>query len=219
MNIAIFLLQIILQLLALRVVFRMGQVALASFVVLEAVLANLFVIKQIELFGLSVTASDSFIIGSMLGLALYQEIFGKDASKKLGLVTFGSLFFVTLASLCHLWLIPSAHDQSQSHYHFILSQAPRIAISSLAAYFLSSRSDVILFAFLKKTFSRFSFHRRAFISTLLTQALDTVAFSFFALYGIVDNIFHIIIFSFTIKALCLTLYLTIQPVLLKTKKA
>jgi uncharacterized integral membrane protein (TIGR00697 family) len=219
MNISIFLLQIILQLLALRVVFRFGQVAIAAFVILEAVLANLFVLKQISLFTLSVTASDSFIIGSMLGLALYQELFGKEESKKLALITFGSLFFVTLVSLLHIWLKPHIADQSQVHYNYILSGTPRIVLSSLSAFFISSRTDVLLFSFLRKNFTSWSFRKRTLISTLATQALDTFAFSFLALYGIVENLFHIIIFSFFIKALCLLTYLILQPLLLKPKAA
>jgi uncharacterized integral membrane protein (TIGR00697 family) len=217
MNISIFLLQIILQLIALRVAFTFGQVALGAFVVLEAVLANLFVLKQITLFNLSVTASDSFIIGSMIGLSLYQELFGKEASKKLGLITFGSLFFVTLTSMLHIWLVPHSADVSQSHYHFILSAAPRIVASSLIAYFLASRADVLFFAFLKNTFTRWSFGQRTLISTLITQALDTCVFSFLALYGVVDSLFHIIIFSFFIKSLCLITYLILQPLMLKPK--
>jgi queuosine precursor transporter len=219
MNIAIFLLQIILQVVVLRYVYKLGQVALGAFIVLEAVLANLFVLKQITLFGLSVTASDSFIIGSMIGLALYQEIFGKVAAKKLGLVTFGALFFITLTSMMHLWLIPSSCDTSQQHYHYILSQSPRLAIGSLGAFFLSSRADILLFNFLKKFSITLSFTKRAFISTIVTQAIDTVAFSIFALSGSIDNLFHIIIFSFIIKALCIILYLMIQPLLVKPQAA
>lgn len=214
MNIAIFLLQIILQLIALRVVFKLGQTALAVFVVLEAVLANLFVLKQIELFGLYVTASDSFIIGSMIGLALYQEYFGKQASKALTLVTFGSLFFVTALSWLHLQLSPSVHDLSQPHYQFIFAQTPRLAISSLVSYFLASRADIALFQYLKSSTS-WKFHNRALVTTLVSQAIDTIVFSFLALYGILDNLLHIILFSFIIKALCLITYLILQPRLVK----
>ena len=67
MNIAIFCIQIILQLFALRYFYKLGQIALGAFVVLEAVLANLFVLKQITLFNLCVTSSDSFIIGITVG--------------------------------------------------------------------------------------------------------------------------------------------------------
>jgi hypothetical protein len=219
MNIAIFLLQIILQLAALRVFFTMGQMALGAFVVLEAILANIFVSKQIVLFGLSVTAADSFIIGSMLGLSLYQEYFGKEASRKLCFVTFFSMFFVTVVSVFHLWLTPHASDMSQVHYKAIFSSAPRIVTSSLIAYFLASRTDVLMFAFLRKTLPDYSFAKRALISTVTTQALDTLCFSFLGLYGHVDNLFHIIIFSFTIKVICLLTYLLIQPIVLKTKTA
>lgn len=219
MNIAIFAVQIILQLFSLRYFFKLGQVALGAFVVLEAVLANLFVLKQITLFGLSVTASDSFIIGSLIGLSLYQENYGKDEAKKLGLLTFASLFFVALASLVHLRLIPDSVDTSQKHYHYLLSTTPRLIIGSLGAYFISSRIDIITFSFLKKTFHNVPFAWRTLISTSLAQAVDTVAFSFFALLGIVDNLLHIIIFSFVIKLLCLFSYLILQPLVLTRKQA
>lgn len=218
MNITIFIVQIILQLFALRYFFKLGQVALGAFVVLEAVLANLFVLKQINLFGLSVTASDSFIIGSLIGLSLYQEFFGKEAAKKLGILTFGSLFFVSLSSVLHIWLTPDSVDTSQTHYQFILSSTPKLAIGSLGAYFISSRLDIIVFSFLKKMFPSVSFVKRTFISTSISQAVDTCAFSFFALLGVVDNLFHIITFSFIIKTLCLSTYLILQPLVLRTKQ-
>lgn len=219
MNTALFLIQIILQLVVLRLALRLGQIALAAFVVIEALLANLFVLKQITLFGLSVTASDSFIIGSMLALALYQELFGQKESKTLSLITFGSLFFMTLTSLLHLALQAAPSDTSQTHYHYILNQAPRISISSLIAFYLSSRSDIAFFAFLKKFYTNLSFRRRAFISTLIAQGIDTTLFSFLALYGIMDHLLSIIIFSFGIKVLCLSLYLTCQPLIVKIKQA
>lgn len=219
MNIAIFLLQIILQLIALRAVLRLGQVALAVFVALEALLANLFVLKQIPLFGLTVTASDSFIIGSLLGLSLYQERFGKKESDKLAYITFGTLFFMTLASLLHLWLAPSHSDASQSHYHYILGQTPRLAVSSLISFFISTKIDVALFSILKEKFTSITFFQRALITILISQAIDTCSFSFLALWGIVDHLSHIILFSFLIKALCLITYLICQPHLLKKKTA
>lgn len=219
MNIAIFCIQIILQLFALRYFYKLGQIALGAFVVLEAVLANLFVLKQITLFNLCVTSSDSFIIGSLIGLSLYQEFFGQEAAKKLGLTTFISLFFVSLSSILHIWLAPAPADTSQSHYQFIFSSTPRLAVSSLGAYFISSRVDILVFSFLKKTVPSVSFSKRTFISTCLSQALDTCAFSLFALLGIVDNLFHIITFSFIIKTLCLSTYLIMQPLVLKTKQA
>lgn len=219
MNITIFAIQIILQLFALRYFYKLGQIALGAFVVLEAVLANLFVLKQINLFNLCVTSSDSFIIGSLIGLSIYQEFFGKEAAKKLGLVTLVCLFFVSISSLLHIWLIPDQADTSQSHYQFIFSSTPRLALSSLAAYFLSSRVDIVIFSFLKKTIPSMGFSKRTFVSTCMSQALDTCAFSVFALLGVVDNLLHIITFSFIIKTLCLSSYLILQPLVLKTKQA
>jgi len=215
MNIIIFSLQIILQLYALRLFSRWGQLALGAFVIMEAILANLFVLKQIVLFGLSVTASDSFIIGSLLGLAFYQERYGKEASKKLGLLTFATMIFVTCTSWLHLKFTPHYIDRAHPHYEAILGATPRIVFSSLFAYFVSSRTDVMFFAFLKRTLPTFSFQKRALLSTLVTQALDTFIFSTLALYGVVQSLTHIIIFSFIIKVICLLSYLLVQPLIVK----
>ena len=72
MNETIFFLHIFSALLFLALAIRLGKMALGVYVALSGVLANLFVVKQIELFGLHATASDVFAVGGILGLNLLQ---------------------------------------------------------------------------------------------------------------------------------------------------
>ena len=60
----------------------LGSSALVAFVCLSCVLANLFVIKQITLFGLTATSADAFTVGATIGLNLLQEYFGKEIAKR-----------------------------------------------------------------------------------------------------------------------------------------
>ena len=60
---------------------RFGRVVLVAAICLQEVLANLFVLKQVTLFGLEVTCSDAYAIGSIIGLNLLQEFYGKERAR------------------------------------------------------------------------------------------------------------------------------------------
>src|ERR1700722_12989500 len=72
---------------------RLGTSALVSFVSTCCILANLFVIKQVSLFGLSATGSDAFTIGAVLGLNMLQEYYGKLAARTAIAINFFLLVF------------------------------------------------------------------------------------------------------------------------------
>ena len=72
MNELIFLFHLVISLIFLGLAIRLGKIALGLYIGLSGVLANLFVVKQVQLFGLNATASDVFVIGGILGLNLLQ---------------------------------------------------------------------------------------------------------------------------------------------------
>ena len=75
-----------------------GNQALCSFLCVQAILANLFVIKQITLLGFTATASDMYIVGSVLTLNLLQEYYGKDEARRAIWISFSMLLFYTIVS-------------------------------------------------------------------------------------------------------------------------
>ena len=52
---------------------KLGKEAVIASVAIQAILANLFVIKQISWFGFEITCSDVFSIGSIFSLNLLRE--------------------------------------------------------------------------------------------------------------------------------------------------
>jgi uncharacterized integral membrane protein (TIGR00697 family) len=60
---------------------------------LLAVIANLFVLKQTVLFGLHVTCSDVYVIGSMLSLNLLQEHYGQREGQRAIWITFLAMVY------------------------------------------------------------------------------------------------------------------------------
>lgn len=184
---------------------RLGKEALIVWIALQAILANLFVIKQVTLFGLDVTCSDVYMIGSILCLNLLQEYFGKAPAKKAVRITFYSMIFFSLMALFHLLYLPNSFDTSHDPFDRILSQTPRLLIASLTVFLIAQKVDVTLFALLKKRLSNSPLSIRTFISTSCSQTLDTVLFSFLGLYGIIPSLFHVIFMSLAIKGIMILL--------------
>lgn len=184
---------------------RLGKEALIGFISVTCILANLFVIKQTTLCTLTATCSDAYSIGAVLGLNLLQEYYGRDMGKKAIWISFFLLIFYGIVTQIHLAYIPSNCDIIQHSYAAILEMMPRIIIASFSVYLLVQNIDSILYAWLKQKFHGNYLVLRNYISIGTCQFLDTALFSFFGLYGLVDNIWHIIVVSYAIKLIAIFL--------------
>jgi hypothetical protein len=207
MNELLFFLHIAVAILFALIALRLGEKTLIAWIALQAVLANLFVIKQMAFFGFQITCSDVFAIGSVLGLNLLQEYFGKESAKKALFATFfAMLFFVTMGQI-HLAYTPSPFDTTQVAFQTILSPTPRILFASIGVFFLVQQLDIRLFGFLKARLPQLSLTLRNGLSTTLTQFLDTLFFSLIGLWGLVALLGDVILISFLVKV-CILLCLT-----------
>lgn len=208
MNELIFLLHILLIVGFALGALRLGKEALIAFVTISAILANLFVLKQMRFFGLVITCTDVFAVGSILGLNLLQEYYGRESSSKAAWICFYLVTFFALMSQIHLAYKPSYFDATQSSYFTILAPTPRLLLASLAVFFLVQQFDIRFYALLKKGLSKAPLMLRNGLSLVLSQLLDTALFSVLGLYGLVDSLADIILFSFVIK---LFIILSITP--------
>ena len=194
---------------------KMGKHALIALFAVQMILANLFVTKQMECFGLTVTCSDVYTIGALLSLNLLQEYFGRSYARRAvwtSLMT--SLTFVVM-SFIHVHYKPSGVDITQSAFKQILCQTPRIVLASLTVSFFTDRLDMKLYAYAKKRWATRSLSSRFFATALVTQLFDTVAFSFAGLYGIVHSMSAIISLSYMIKVIVIS---TMTPLTALSKR-
>jgi uncharacterized integral membrane protein (TIGR00697 family) len=197
MNELLFFSHILFVLLFLGFSLRLGLKAMTSFLSLSAILANLFVLKQTALFGWQATCSDVFTVGGILGLNLIQETYGRDAARCAIHVSFLGIVMYVVMSQFHLCYIPSEFDATQRAYNTIMGQMPRIVAASLGVYYFVQRFDVSFFAFLRRFPLPLSI--RLVISAIVGQAIDTVLFTFFGLYGLIASVFDVIVVSFLVK--------------------
>jgi queuosine precursor transporter len=201
MNEIIFLLHIITVISFALVSLFIGRCALVSFVCLQGILANIFVVKQIRLFGLDVTCGDVFIVGAILGLNLLQEYYGKKIVKNAILIGFLGMVFYLVMTKFLLFYEPNSFDFTHKLFEGIFQFLPRITAASIFVHFLIQVLSYWFYGFLKNAFAgNYLVARNAFV-LLSTQLLDTILFSFLGLYGIVGSILSVIIMSFTIKAI------------------
>ena len=148
MNESLFFIHIIVVLAFSFIALKLGKKALVSFMALLAVLANLFVQKQIAFFGLTITCTDVFSIGAMFSFNLLQEFFGQKEGKKAIKITFFLLFFFALMSQIHLLYSPSGLDQTQAYYEKILGIMPKVFVVSFSVFFISQWLDLKIFSIL-----------------------------------------------------------------------
>jgi len=207
MNELIFLFHVIGIVSSLLIAMRWGKSALISLTALFAVVANIFVMKQITLFSLHVTASDALAVGSVLGIGLLQEYFGDKTAKKAISISFGLMFFFGMLSQIHLLYTPSGFDQTQSSFQMILGSTPRIIAASFFAFYVMQKCNVWVLHLLKKRLPKLHLSFRMALSGSVAQVIDTVLFGFLGLYGIVHSITHILLMSLCIKLISILISL------------
>src|SRR3954464_3708856 len=81
----------IISLFLLQALLKDARDELVAIISLCGILANLFVLKQITLFHLEVTASDAFMISGIIGLNLIQEYYGRPATRRAILTAYVSV--------------------------------------------------------------------------------------------------------------------------------
>lgn len=201
---------------ALTTVFatRLGVHFVISTLAVFGILANLFVLKQISLFGLEVTSADVFIVGISLGLNLLQEKFDKNTAQLAVWVSFWCLLVYTVLSQFQVWYLPNSLDTMHAYFLALFTLTPRLTIASLTSYLVSQTIDVNLYAHLKK-YAKCSAIIRNFSTIAVSQLADTIIFSLLGLYGLGYHLMHIIVFSYCVKLMAITLAILVTTGLKK----
>lgn len=175
---------------------RIGKEALTAALVVQIILGNLFVTKQMTLFGLEITCSEMYTVGGIFSMNLLQTYFGRKAANKALVIIFFLLFFVVVMGQFHLCYIPSKYDTMHHAFAAILGYTPRIMISSFFCALATQKLDMELFGFLRR---KLPFFLSFGLASIVTQFFDTVAFSYAALYGVVHSMRDIIFMSYFVK--------------------
>ncbi|RBP89072.1 hypothetical protein DFO70_112108 [Cytobacillus firmus] len=162
-----------------------GKTGLFVWIGFSTVMANLQVVKTIEMFGLTATLGNAMYGTAFLVTDILNEKYGKEEAKKAVWLGFFTLLSMTLIMQMVLLFKPHETDFAQEPLSTLFSILPRIAAGSLAAYLVSQFTDVYIFTYLKKKFPKDGhFWIRNNGSTMISQLLDTLVFTSIAFLGV-----------------------------------
>lgn len=162
-----------------------GVKGLYAWVGIATLLANIQVVKTIEMLGIVMTLGNTIYATIYMTTDLLNEKFGTKAARQAVYIGFFSLIASTIILQLALAFQPQAEDIAQESMETLFGLMPRLAAGSLTAYFVSQMLDVRLFARLRKRFSRPDhFWIRINGSTLTSQLVDSLVFCAIAFAGV-----------------------------------
>ncbi len=160
-----------------------GRIGLYVWTPMAIIIANIQVMKTIEIFGF-VTALGNIIYGStFLVTDILCENHDPKEARKVVWIGFFTLLMVTILMQISLSFIPHETDILSPALQQIFGFLPRITFASLAAYLVSQNFDVWFYNKLKKITKGKKLWIRNNLSTMLSQLMDNVIFTLIAFVG------------------------------------
>ena len=183
-----------------------GENGLFCFSVLATIAANIEVLMLIDAYGMEQTLGNILFGATFLITDILSEVKGKKfAQKAVNMSMFASVCFILLSQSWFLYT-PSENDFIFPAVNDIFSNTPRVMFASLLVYFISQRFDVWAYHkwwdFTTKKFGdpKKYLWLRNNGSTLISQLINNVLFTFACFFGVydIDTLINICISSYVI---------------------
>lgn len=183
MNEALFVLTLIINFAGILAAYKfLGKTGLYSWIAFATVLANIEVVKSVDIFSLSLTLGNVLYGTTFLVTDILSEIYGRKAAQKAVWVGFFAMILFTVISQINLLFVPNANDFASDAMKTLFGLTPRLCLGSLTAYFISNMLDTYTFEWLKKKFKWLWLRNN--LSTMTSQLIDSVIFTLIAFWGV-----------------------------------
>ena len=165
-----------------------GRAGIYAWNIFVTITANIEVMVLIHAFGMDQTLGNTLFAASFVTTDILSEEYGKKASARA--VKLGVLADIAFFALAILWQLytPSEADTAMPLMKELFAQTPRVMAASLLAYVVSQAHDVWSYHFwwhVTGDNDRFMWVRNN-CSTLVSQLINTVIFTFAAFWGTYD---------------------------------
>lgn len=179
-----------------------GKKGIICWTVLATIAANIEALILIEAFSLEQTLGNILFASTFLVTDIVSELYSKKEATTV--VNIGIATSISFVILSQSWLLytPSPNDFISPSIQTVFSNTPRLMLASLIVYAIVQRFDVFLYHKWWELTKRLTNSDRRFLwlrnngSTLISQLLNTVLFTFGAFLGTYD-IKTLISISFT----------------------
>jgi len=179
-----------------------GRIGLYAWVPIAVIIANIQVVKTVQLFGLTSSLGNIVYATSFLATDILSENYGKkEAGRAVG-IGFLSLLSLTVFMNLALLFKPATVDFAQQSMLTLYSLLPRIALASFVAYGVSQFHDVWAYSLMKERQpGRQWIWLRNNASTMVSQAIDSLIFVTIAFAGRIPAIafWELVISTYILK--------------------
>ncbi len=151
-----------------------GKIGLFVFIAFATILANIQVLKTVEIFGLTTTAGCVMYASTFLCTDILSEKYGSKTAKKsvyLGLIV--SLLWL-VGTQVTIWFNPTEFDWAHESIKSVFFLVPRITIASLIAYAVSQSVDVFMYHKIWSKTNKLWLRNNG--STFISQLIDSLIF-------------------------------------------
>lgn len=152
----------------------LGKLGMFVWVAAVAIIANIEVIKCVDIFGMSVTLGNALYCSISLSTDILNERYGAKEARKAAWIGFLALVTLVILTQTALLFEPNETDFASESLKTIFSTTPRICLASLSCFLLSNILDTYVFSWLKKK-CKFLWIR-VNVSTIISQLLDSMLF-------------------------------------------
>ncbi len=161
-----------------------GKKGLYIIIAASIIVANIQVVKTVQLFGLVATLGNVLYGSLFFATDVLSEVYGKKSARRGVWLGFCAMMLMTIWMQLALRFVPDASDFAQGSIETIFGLMPRIAAGSLIAYLLSQHHDVFAFHYWKgKTKGKYLWLRNC-ASTAVSQAIDSIVFCAIVFIGV-----------------------------------
>lgn len=164
----------------------LGREGLIGWMGIASILANLLLIKSVNLLGISATLGNVLFASNFLATDMLTENYGyKEAKKGVKFAIMSIAIFMIVTQIALLY-IPNSEDVAQSSFELLFGFVPRISLASISMFALSNIIDIRLYEFLRKKSNGKKMWLRNNICTIICNGGENFLFYIIAFLGVMD---------------------------------
>lgn len=161
----------------------LGKEGLIGWVGIASILANILIVKSVDLLGISATLGNVLFASNFLATDILTENYGyKTAKKGIKFGLFSVLFFLAVTQIALIY-IPNGEDIAQNSFELLFGLVPRISIASISLFALSNFVDIKLYEYLRKKTDGKKMWLRNNLCTIICNGSENFLFYLIAFGG------------------------------------
>ena len=164
----------------------LGREGIIGWMGIASILANLLLIKSVNLLGISATLGNVLFASNFLATDMLTENYGyKEAKKGVKFGIMAVIIFLIITQVALLY-IPNSEDVAQSSFELLFSFIPRISLASVSMFALSNIVDIRLYEWLRKKSNGKNMWLRNNVCTIICNGGENFLFYIIAFLGVMD---------------------------------